>query len=97
MRAEVTFLGGVIFGIDENGVVRTRCHAGFTTDADGFVKIHYTVRALEHRRGGAGGDTGRMGALVTARHLMRASCLRERPDIDVFYVSPRDRKRNNIL
>src|SRR5205807_2660513 len=37
MRAEVAFLGRMIFGIDEDRVVRTGGHAGLAADAAGVI------------------------------------------------------------
>ena len=97
MRAEVTFLSRVIFGIDEDRVVRTRGHAGFAADADRFIEIDDAVGAFEHRGRRTGGDARRMRALIAARDLMRAARLRKDADVDVLDVSARDGKRHEIL
>ena len=97
MRAEVTFLSRMILRIDENGIVRTSGHAGFAADADRFIEIDDAVRPLEHRRGGTGCDTGRVRALITARHLVRAARLRKDADIDVLHISTRDTERNDVF
>ena len=81
----------MIFGIDEDGIVGASGHAGFATDADRFVKIHDAIGALEHCGGGARGYTGCMRALIAARHLMRATCLRKLADVDVLDVGTRNR------
>ena len=89
MRAEITFLGGMVFGIDEDRVVRTSSHAGFAADADRFIEIDYAVGALEHRSGRAGDDAGRVRALIATGHLVRATHLWKHTDIDVLDVGAR--------
>ena len=97
VRAEVTFLSRVIFGIDEDGVIRARRHASFTADADRFVEIDDAVGALEHGSCRTRGNTGCVGALVAASHLMCTTNLRKNADVDVFDISARNRKRNKIF
>lgn len=97
MRTEITLLGRVIFWIDENGVVRTRCHAGFATDANRFIEIDNAVRALEHGRGRAGYDAWCMSALVTTGYLMGTPRLWENADINVLYVGTSHGKRNEVF
>src|SRR5437763_16643040 len=97
MRAEVTFLSRMIFGIDEDRVVRARSHAGFTADADRFVEIDDAVRPLEHRGGRTGDDAGRVRALVAARHLVRAAHLWKHTDIDVLDVGARYADRHHVF
>ena len=89
MRAEVTFLSRVIFGVDEDRIVRTSRHAGFAADADRFIEIDDAVSALEHRRRRTRGDARRMRALITARDLMRPASLRKHADIDMLDVGAR--------
>ena len=62
----------MIFGIDENCVVRASSHARFAADTNRFVEIDDAVSAFEHGRGGTGDDTGCVRALITAGDLMRA-------------------------
>ena len=97
MRAEVTFLSRMVFGIDEDRVVRARGHTGFAADADRFVEIDNAVRALEHRGGGTGRRTRRVGALIATRHLMRAPHLRPLAHVHVLDVGARDTDGDNIL
>ena len=97
MRAEVTFLSRMIFGIDEDRVVRTSRHAGFAADADRFIEIDDAVGALEHRRGRAGGDARRMRALITTRDLVRATRLGKHTDVDVLDVGARDPDRHDVF
>ena len=86
MRAEVTFFSGVIFRVDEDCVVWTSCHACLAANANGFIEIDDAVGPLEHCRGGTGGNTGRMRALITTCHLMSTARLRENTDVDVLDV-----------
>jgi len=97
VRAKVTFLGRVVFGVDEDCVVRTGGHARFATDANRFVEVNDAVSALEHRGGGAGSNTWRMRALIAAGNLVRASHLRKDADVDVLDVGPRYREWDEIL
>ena len=97
MRAEVTFFSRMIFRVDEDGVVRTGGHAGFAADADRFVEIDYAVRALEHRRRRTSRDTRRMGALITARHLVRAAHLWKHAHVDVLDIGPRDADGHDVF
>ncbi|HKG81261.1 MAG TPA: hypothetical protein VKA78_17620, partial [Pyrinomonadaceae bacterium] len=94
MCAEVALLGGVIFGVDEDRVIRAGRHAGFAAYTDGLVKIDDAVRPFEHRRRRARGYTGSVSALIAARHLMRASYLWKHADVNVFDVGACDRKRD---
>src|ERR1044072_1479755 len=97
MGAEVTLLSGMIFGIDEDGVVRTGGHASLTADADGLVEINDAVGAFEHGRGRAGSHAGRVRALIAARHLMSAAHLGEHAHIDMLNVGARDPDRNDVF
>src|ERR1044072_1079436 len=87
----------MVFGVDEDRVVRTGGHARLTTDADRLVEIHDPIGALEHRGGRAGGDARSVGTLVTAGDLVRAARLREDAHVDVLDVSARHRKWNQIF
>ena len=87
----------MIFGVDEDCIVRTRRHAGFAADADRFIEIDDAVGALEHRGRRTGGDTGSVSALITAGHLMRAASLRKNANVDMLHIGARDGKRNQIL
>jgi len=90
VRAEVTFLGGMILWIDEDRVIGTSSHARFAANADRFVEVDDAVRALKHRGGRASSDARRMRALITTGHLMSAACLRKDTDVDMLDVSARD-------
>src|SRR5438105_11154344 len=97
MSAEVTLFRRMIFGIDEDRVVWTSRHAGLTANADRFVKIYDAVGALEHRRCRTSGHTRRMRALITARHLMRATDLRKHADINVLDIGARDADGHDVF
>ena len=97
MRAEVTFLSRVIFGVDEDRIVRTSRHAGFAADADRFIEIDDAVSALEHRRRRTRGDARRVRALITARDLMRPASLRKHADIDMLDVRSRHANRDHVF
>ena len=90
MRTEVTFLRGVIFGVDKDRVVRAGSHAGLTTDADRLVKIDDSVGPFEHCRRWTRGSARSMSTLITTRYLVCATCLWEDADIYMFYVGSRD-------
>jgi hypothetical protein len=87
----------MIFGIDEDGVIRARRHAGFATDADRFIEIDDAIGAFEHRRGGAGNDTGRVRALITTGHLVCATRLWKHTYVYVLNVGARDPDRHDVL
>src|SRR5882672_9136393 len=87
----------MIFGIDENRVVRTGSHAGFAADADRFVEIDYAVRTLEHRGRWTCGHARRVRALVAAGHLMRAAHLRKHADVHVLDVGARYANRHDVF
>src|SRR2546430_12086491 len=97
MRAEVTFLRRMVFGIDEDRVVRTGRHAGFTPDADRFIEIDDTVRALEHRGRRTGDDARGVRALIATRHLMRATHLGKYTNVNVLDVGARHTHGNNVF
>src|SRR2546425_5615840 len=97
MRAEVTLLRRMIFGIDKDRVVRTGCHAGLAADADRFVEVDDAVGTLEHRGRRTGSDARRVRTLITARHLMCATNLWKHADINVLDVRARDADRNHVF
>ena len=91
MGAEVTFFSGMIFGVDKDCIVRARGHAGFATDADGFIEVHNAIRPFEHGSGWTGSHTRCMSTLVTTRDLVRTANLWKGANVDVLDVSARDR------
>ena len=97
MRAEITFLSRMIFGIDKDCVVRTGGHAGFAANANRFIKVYDSVLSLEHRGSRTRRDTWRVGALIAARYLMRAPRLRKLADVHVLDVGARYRKRHHVF
>jgi len=97
VRAEVALLRRVVLRVDEDRIVRTRCHTRFATDADRFIKIDNAIRSLEHCSGRAGGHTRGMGALVASSYLMRAADLGKHADVNVFHVSAGHREWNEVL
>ncbi len=97
MRAEVALLGRVVLGFDEDGVVGAGGDARLAPDADRLVEVHDPVVALEHGRGRARVDAGRVLALVAARDLERPSTLREEARINVFDVGPGDREGDFVF
>src|SRR6266566_2055041 len=97
MRAEVTFFRGMIFGVDEDRVVRTSSHARLAADADRFIEIDDAVGTLEHSGGRTGDDARRVCALIAARDLMGAANLWEDTDVDMFDVSAGNTDRHNIF
>jgi len=69
MRAESAFRGGVGFRVEIDRVVGTGLHTGFASDANGRVELNNTIVALIHRSDGTNAHTGRVGTVITARHL----------------------------
>lgn len=97
MRAKITLLSRMVFGIDKDRIVRARGHAGFATDADGFVEIDYPISALKHGRGGTSGDAWRMCALIAPGDLVRAPRLRKLAYVNMLDVRASDRQRYVVL
>ena len=97
VRTEIALLGGMVFGIDKDSVVRTGGHAGFAADADRFIKVDDPVRTLEHSSRRTGRDAGCVRALIAAGNLMRPAYLREHADIHVLDVSARYAYGNDIF
>jgi len=97
MCAEVTLFGRMIFRVDEDGVVRTRGHAGLATNADRLVEIDDAVRAFEHRCGRTCSDARSMSTLIATRHLMSATRLGKDANFNVLDVGSRDRDGNNVF
>jgi hypothetical protein len=87
----------MIFRIDEDGVVRASGHTGFATDADGFIKVHDSVRTLEHSGSWTGYDTRCMRALIAARDLVCSSHLGKPANIDVFHIGARHADGDNVF
>src|SRR5436190_14799893 len=79
----------MILRVDEDCVIGTSRHARLAANADRFVEIDNTVRALEHRRRRASRDARRVGALIAARDLMGAPRLRKDTHVDVLDVGTR--------
>jgi len=48
-------------------------HAGFTSDANGWIELDNAIRALIHRGDGTDAHTGWVSAVITARHLKAAA------------------------
>lgn|SRR5947209_3717463 len=97
MSAEVTFLCRMIFGVDEDGVVRASSHASLTAYANGFIEINYAVRALEHCRRRAGRDARSKRALITSCYLMRSSRLWKHAYINMLHIGARHTERYFVL
>ena len=72
VRTVVTFGGRTRFRIDINGVVRAGLHTGLAPDADVRIEFYDAIVALVHGRNRTDTHTGRVGAVVAARHLKRA-------------------------
>lgn len=84
MRAEMTFRGGVGFGVEIDRVVRAGLHTGFTSDANGRIKLNDAIRALIHGADGTNANARRVGAVVAARHLKAAAHVGEGTRLDVL-------------
>jgi hypothetical protein len=73
MRAESAFRGGVGFGVKIDRVVRAGLHAGFTSDANAWIKLNDAIVTLIHGSNRADAHAGRVDAMVAARHLKAAA------------------------
>ena len=87
----------MIFWVNKDRVVRAGGHTSLAADADRLVEINNPIGALEHRSGGAGGDTRRVRALIAAGYLMRAPDLRKHAHVDVLDVGAGDANRHDVL
>jgi hypothetical protein len=90
MSAEVALLCGVVFRIDEDGIVRTGSHARFTANTDRFIEVDDTVRSLKHGGRRTGRHTWRVSTLVATGYLMGPSGLGKDADINMLNVGARD-------
>src|SRR5574338_1049767 len=97
MRTEVTFLSRVIVRIDEDCIVGTRGHASFAADTDRFIKIDDAICSFEHCGRRTCSHTRCVTALIAACDLVRAARLWKDADVDVFDVSARDGKWDEIF
>src|SRR5205809_7374378 len=87
----------MVLRIDEDSVVGTGCHARFAPNADRFVKIDNSVRALEHGCGRTRSNAGSMSTLVAPRDLVGAARLREYTHVNMFDVCAGYGKGNKVL
>lgn len=97
MGTEVTFRRCVRFGIEIDRVIRTGLHAGFAPNANGWVKLDNTIVALVHRADGTDTHTGRVGAMITARHLEASAHVGIRASLGVFDPRAVHTKRHLVL
>ena len=87
----------MVFGINEDRVVRTRSHAGFASDTDRLVEIDYAIGTSEHSRSRTGRDARRVRTLVASCDLMRTPGLREHTNIDMLDIRTGDREWDIVL
>src|SRR3990172_1419372 len=87
----------MVLGVDEDSIVRAGSHASLASNADRLIEIDYSIRTLEHCRRGTGSHTRGKLALIAPSNLMGPTHLRKDAHLDVFYVGPRNRKRNKIF
>src|SRR5215472_16156799 len=87
----------MIFRIDEDRIVRTSRHTGFAANADRFIKVHDPVRTLEHGGSWTGHHARRMGALITAGHLVRPTDLGKDTNINVLDVGASNANGDDIF
>jgi len=86
MCTEVAFFCGVICWVYEYSVIRTSSNAGFTANANIFIKIYYAVFTLIHGGYWASGNARRIFALITAGYLKVPACVRKNTNLYLFYV-----------
>jgi len=95
--AKITLFRRVVFGIDEDRVVRAGCDASFAANTNGFVEVDDAVRPLMH----GGGRTRRHArgilALVAAGNLKRPPPVGKDTHVDVFDVRPGDGERDFVF
>ena len=97
MRAEIALLGRVVFGVDEDRVVRAGCNTGFAANTDGLVEIHNAVGPGVHGRGRTGVGTGCVLTLIAPRDLKSPPGVGKGAHVGVFHIGAIDRDRDVIF
>jgi hypothetical protein len=97
VRAEVAFLGRMVFRVDEDRIVGTGRHARLTSDADRLVEVDDAVRPHVHRLRGASCRAGRGLTLVAACHLKGPTRLRKHANVDRLHVGAGHRQGDFVL
>jgi len=97
MRTESTFCGSVGLGVKIDRVVGTGLHAGFTSDANGWIKLNNAIITLIHRGDRTDTHAGRVGAMIAARHLKAAAHVRIRARFNIFDPRAIHTKRHLIF
>ena len=97
MSTESAFSGGVGFGVEIDRVIRTGLHAGFTSNANGRVKLNDAIVALIHRSDGTDAHTGRVGAMIAACHLKTAAHIGIRTRLNILDPCAIHTKRHLIF
>src|SRR5215510_14508446 len=83
--------------INKNRIVRAGGHTGLAANANRFIEIDDAINALEHRSCRTSRDTGRVGALITSSHLVRATHLRKYAHVDVLHIGSGHADRYDVL
>ena len=97
MRAIMTFC--CCFGrwINMNGIIWTRLHASFASNADLGVKLHDTIVPLIHGRYRTNANTRWIRAMIASGHLKIPTHIWIYSRVRVFHPGSTDAKRNLIL
>ena len=97
VSAHVALFGRMVFGVDEDGVVRTSRHIRLAADARLLVEVDDAVLALEHGLSRARRDAWCICALVAAGDLEGPPDLREDSDVRRLEVGAGHPERNLVL
>ncbi len=95
--AVVALLGGVLVGIDVQGVVGTCLHARLASDAPRGVEVDDPVVPVVQGTGRADADARGVGAVIASHHPEVALGVWPRPLLDVFHPGSVDSQRHLVL
>ena len=97
MGTEVTFRGGVVVGIDVEGVVGAGLHASFAPDTSRVVEVHDSIMPAVERVGRTNLDARSIVAVVTSQHAEMAAGVREFALLDIFHPRAKHAHRHLML
>jgi hypothetical protein len=95
--AIVAFGGGTGFRIHIDGVIGAGLHTSLAADTDTAIELYNSIMPLVHGSHGANTDTGRIGAVIAARHLKETAGIGELPFFYILDPGPADPERNFIF
>ena len=97
VRAKITFLSGIVCGVDVQCIVRTSLHTRFATDALVGIKIDYAIFASPQRSNRTNANTRCIVAMIAAQHRKETSRVWESPFFDVLDPGSEFTQRNVVF